>query len=158
MALIRLKSDWPRVWALSIYQPGSRLYVSVNTTAPSVPLTHVPGLQTISSTMPSMLHFTQSCVIVHWQRVFMQHRQPQPPGAVYARLMQWFTQNKVQCMHAQESCSYEELVFCFAFFVSHRSTGWLPPNYPAHSVREPSAVAHLRQGLGESFIAKCLQI
>lgn len=114
--------------------------------------------QTISSTMPSMLHFTQSCVIVHWQRVFMQHRQPQPPGAVYARLMQWFTQNKVQCMHAQESCSYEELVFCFAFFVSHRSTGWLPPNYPAHSVREPSAVAHLRQGLGESFIAKCLQI
>lgn len=148
MALIRLKSDWPRVRALSIlviYQPGSRFYVSVNTTAPSVPLTHVPGLQTISSTMPSTLQFTQSRFIVHWRRVFMQHRQPSLRALFMPDLCNDLRRT-VQCMHAQESCSYEELIFCFVFIVSHRSTGWLPPNYPARSVREPSAVAHLRRG------------
>lgn len=112
MALIRLKSDWPRVRALSIpviYQPGSRFYASVNTTAPSVPLTHVPGLQTISSTMPSTLQFTQSRVIVHWQRVFMQHRQPSLRALFMPDLCNDLRRT-VQCMHAQESCSYEELV------------------------------------------------
>lgn len=61
----------------------------------------------------------------------------QPPGAVYARLMQWFTQNST--VHARTGILFLwriGILFCFH----------CEPQTYRMPVQEPSAVAHLKRG------------